>query len=47
VPWNVWTDIEAHRRSALKLANLFHKNFAKYEAAASIEVRSAGPRVVG
>jgi phosphoenolpyruvate carboxykinase (ATP) len=47
VPWNVWREREAHRQSALKLAALFHKNFTKYEAAASVEVRSAGPRAVG
>ena len=44
VPWNTWADKDAHRRSMLKLASLFHKNFSKYEAAASDEVRAAGPR---
>ena len=46
VPWNVG-EKEAHRQSASKLAALFHKNFAKYEAAASAEVRGAGPRAGG
>ena len=47
VPCNTWADKEVHRQSMLKLAALFHKNFGKYEAAASDEVRNAGPRTLG
>jgi phosphoenolpyruvate carboxykinase (ATP) len=47
VGWTTWADQEAHRQSMLRLAELFHKNFGKYEAATSDEVRNAGPRALG
>jgi phosphoenolpyruvate carboxykinase (ATP) len=44
-PRNVWSDKAAYETSARKLAALFIKNFAMYEAAVSAEVKSAGPIV--
>jgi phosphoenolpyruvate carboxykinase (ATP) len=45
VPRNVWSDKAAYETSARKLAALFIKNFAMYEAGVSAEVKSAGPIV--
>ncbi len=44
-PRLAWTDAAAYEAAARKLAGLFHTNFAKYSAAASEEVRRAGPRL--
>ncbi len=43
-PENSWADPAAYRRTADKLASLFHQNFRQYSAAASQAIRSAGPR---
>ncbi|MBT8398858.1 MAG: phosphoenolpyruvate carboxykinase (ATP) [Rhodothermia bacterium] len=46
LPRNTWKSPEAYDRMAAKLADLFEKNFSKYESGANEEVRSAGPRLV-
>jgi phosphoenolpyruvate carboxykinase (ATP) len=43
VPRDVWPDKVAYEATARKLAALFSKNFATYEAGVSAEVKSAGP----
>jgi ATP-dependent phosphoenolpyruvate carboxykinase len=43
VPRNAWSEKASYEAAAKKLAGLFTQNFAKYEAAVSAEVRSAGP----
>lgn len=43
-PRSTWTDSAAYDSSAKKLAGLFVNNFKQYEAGASAEVRSAGPK---
>jgi phosphoenolpyruvate carboxykinase (ATP) len=43
VPRNVWSDKAAYEATARKLAALFTKNFATYEAGVSTEVKCAGP----
>ena len=45
VPRNAWSEKASYEAAAKKLAGLFTQNFAKYEAAVSAEVRSAGPVV--
>lgn len=44
-PKNTWADKQAYDETATKLAQLFQKNFRKYEDQASDAVRAAGPRV--
>ena len=43
IPRNVWPDKRAYKATATKLANLFNRNFAKYEDEASSEIRSVAP----
>ena len=43
IPRNVWSDQAAYQATAKKLADLFTKNFASYEAGVSAEVKGAGP----
>ncbi len=43
-PERAWSDRAAFRRTAEKLARLFHENFRPYAAAASEATRNAGPR---
>jgi phosphoenolpyruvate carboxykinase (ATP) len=43
-PENTWDDTAAYRKTAEKLASLFHQNFRQYADAASQAIRSAGPR---
>ncbi|MBI3838689.1 MAG: phosphoenolpyruvate carboxykinase (ATP) [Planctomycetia bacterium] len=43
-PENSWADAAAYRKTAEKLATLFHQNFRQYAAAASTATRLAGPR---
>lgn len=45
IPRNTWADKEAYDRQALKLADLFERNFEKYEAGSSPEIIQAGPRI--
>ncbi len=44
-PRNTWADKAAYDEKARKVAQLFKDNFKKYEAQASAEVRSAGPKI--
>ena len=46
VPQKAWADPAAYRTAAIKLAELFDANFARYAAVAGPEVREAGPRLV-
>ena len=43
VPRNVWSDKAAYEATARKLAGLFTRNFATYDAGVSAEVKDAGP----
>jgi phosphoenolpyruvate carboxykinase (ATP) len=43
IPRNAWSDQAAYEAMARKLADLFTKNFASYEAGVSAEVKGAGP----
>ena len=45
-PRDTWTDKEAYDKQASHLAQLFIKNFEKYSAQASDEIKSAAPKVV-
>lgn len=45
-PKNTWADKEAYDAQAVKLANLFTKNFKAYEAGSSEEIINAGPTLV-
>ena len=45
-PRNTWPDTDAYDQAALKIAGMFHENFAKYAAGVSEAVRNAGPVVV-
>ncbi|HVK88417.1 MAG TPA: phosphoenolpyruvate carboxykinase (ATP) [Kofleriaceae bacterium] len=44
-PRNTWTNKAAYDEKARKVATLFRENFKKYEAQASAEVRSGGPKL--
>jgi phosphoenolpyruvate carboxykinase (ATP) len=44
-PSLTWTDKEAYRKQALKLANLFRDAFKEFEKDVTDEVRAAGPKV--
>ena len=44
IPRNTWESKEAYDSTANKLAELFIKNFEKYAAESSAEIRAAGPR---
>jgi len=44
IPKNAWKDGASYDRSSAHLADLFKKNFKKYEDGASKEIREAGPR---
>jgi phosphoenolpyruvate carboxykinase (ATP) len=44
-PRDTWTDKEAYDKKAIHLAELFNKNFEKYAAQASEEIKSAAPKV--
>jgi phosphoenolpyruvate carboxykinase (ATP) len=43
IPRNAWSDQAAYEATARKLADLFTKNFATYEAGVSAEVKDAKP----
>jgi phosphoenolpyruvate carboxykinase (ATP) len=45
LPRNTWADGEKYDTTARKLGFLFKENFKKYEAGASEEIRSAGPKI--
>jgi phosphoenolpyruvate carboxykinase (ATP) len=42
-PGNAWTNSADYRATALKVANLFHKNFEKFAAGSPREIVEAGP----
>ena len=44
-PSESWADTQAYRRTALKLAELFDRNFAKYRDGAAPAVIAAGPKI--
>ncbi len=44
-PRDTWADKEAYDKKASELAGLFNKNFEKYAAQASEEIKSAAPKV--
>ncbi len=44
-PRDTWADKEAYDKKANHLAELFNKNFEKYAAQASEEIKSAAPKV--
>jgi phosphoenolpyruvate carboxykinase (ATP) len=43
-PRNLWQETSEYDKTAKHLANLFKKNFAKYEADASKAILKAGPK---
>jgi phosphoenolpyruvate carboxykinase (ATP) len=43
IPRNVWPDKRAYKATATKLANLFNRNFAKYEDGVRSEIRATSP----
>ncbi|MCB0035003.1 MAG: phosphoenolpyruvate carboxykinase (ATP), partial [Anaerolineales bacterium] len=45
VPKSTWADGAAYDKQALKLAQLFNKNFEKYKAGSSEAIINAGPQV--
>lgn len=45
VPKKTWSDGAAYDKQALKLAQLFNKNFEKYKAGSSEAIINAGPQV--
>jgi len=44
IPRNTWADKDSYDATAKKLADLFRRNFAKYEDLASAEIIGAGPK---
>ena len=44
-PINAWADKNAFRKTALKLADLFERNFDKYREGASPDIIAAGPQL--
>ena len=45
-PGNTWDNKEAYTKKALELAGLFIKNFQKYAAGVSEEIKAAAPIVI-
>jgi phosphoenolpyruvate carboxykinase (ATP) len=45
LPENAWSDPQAYRRAAERLARLFQQNFRQFADVASPETKAAGPRV--
>jgi phosphoenolpyruvate carboxykinase (ATP) len=45
IPQNTWADKDAYDQKALWLAKEFVKNFKKYEAFATDEIKAASPNV--
>jgi len=45
MPQGTWADAAAYRRTAQKLARLFHQNFLQYADGASDATKAAGPRL--
>ena len=45
LPENAWSDPQAYRRAAERLARLFQQNFRQFADVASPETQAAGPRV--
>ena len=43
-PRNTWSDGNEYDKAALKLANMFHKNFKQYEKGSSEKIIQAGPK---
>lgn len=44
-PRNTWTDKEAYDRKAMEVAEMFKKNFRKFDTVASEMIRKAGPLI--
>ena len=45
-PVRTWTDRAEYDRQAARLAEMFHDNFARFDASVGNNIRSAGPRTV-
>ena len=43
-PLNAWSDGNAYEKAALKLANMFQKNFKQFEQGCSEKIIQAGPK---
>jgi phosphoenolpyruvate carboxykinase (ATP) len=44
-PRKTWSDPSAYDQAAARLAQMFHKEFAKFAEGVSEEIRAAGPKL--